>query len=73
VPVAAPATLVSVTELVGSVIVCAAPTFTVGTVLALVELLTTSVVLPPAAALTVTDTVEEADCPRLFVAVKVKT
>ena len=33
----------------------------------------TSVVLPPVVPWTATDTVEEADCPRLLVAVRVKT
>jgi hypothetical protein len=49
-------------EAAGDHMVCALPAFTTGTVLA-------TVVAP----LTVTETVEEADCPRLLVAVKVKT
>jgi hypothetical protein len=61
VPLPAVAVPVRVIELVGRVIVGSPPALTTGGVLA--------AVVPP---FTVTETVEEADCPRLLVAVKVK-
>jgi hypothetical protein len=76
VPVAGVDLLVTVAEMVGNVMVCSVPIVTVGTVLAVptsddVELVFPSGVETPAES-TVTDTFEEADCPRLLVAVKVK-
>ena len=65
VPLAAVAVPVRVIEFVGRVIVGSLPALTTGEVLVELD--------PDVTGLTVTVMVDEADCPRLFVAVKVKT